>query len=187
VYGYDRLARKKEAVEHPALARATLSGLCDGKGVRLTEFFVDGARTASTFWLHRPEGRRLDSVFHAGDEVLVARGASIFTSIEHLVSVAKDWRQRGITFHLLDSVLSFSPDKAEVLIRTLEYFAAFKRTTRSEAIRLGMALRKQQGKRCGFHAGYGHRWKHGRRGRRKGFYWFPQRQPRCFSRFFQAI
>jgi DNA invertase Pin-like site-specific DNA recombinase len=157
VYGY-RLAREKEAVEHPALAHATFSGLCDGKGVRLTAFFVDDAWTASTFWLHRPEGRRLNSVLHAGDEVLVAHAASIFTSTEHLVSVARDWRQRGITLHLLDDpVLSFSPDKADALIRALEYFVAFKRTTRSEAIRLGMALRKQQGKRCGLHAGYGHR------------------------------
>jgi DNA invertase Pin-like site-specific DNA recombinase len=157
VYVY-HLARNKEAVEHPALARATLSGHCDGKGARLTEFFVDGAWTASTFWLHRPEGRRLDSVLHAGDEVLVARASSIFASTEHLASVAKDWRQRGITLHILDDpVLSFSPDKADALIRTLESFADFKRTTRSEAIRLGMALRKQQGKRCGLHAGYGHR------------------------------
>jgi DNA invertase Pin-like site-specific DNA recombinase len=163
VYGYHRLARKKSAVEQPTLAHTIFSGICDGKGNRLTEIFVDGAWTASTFWLHRPEGCRLDSVLHAGDEVLVARGASILTSIDHLVSVAKDWYQRGITLHILDSVLSFSPDKADFLIRTLESFAAFKRTTRSEAIRLGMALRKQQGKRCGLYAGYGHRWKHGMR------------------------
>jgi DNA invertase Pin-like site-specific DNA recombinase len=150
------------------IGKAPLEALqvyCQGQGFQLVEVFTDGHDSADTPWLDRPAGSQLANGLASGDTV-VADGRSIWTTADDLLSAVRDWNARGIILNALvssDAVLSTADSGGEAMERALQAFAELRRNFRSEATTLGMQEKKQRGEKYCRHAGYGYRWRNGRR------------------------
>jgi DNA invertase Pin-like site-specific DNA recombinase len=165
-YAYHLPSSTTPSLHQRNLICATAIAFCRCHDLDLHELFEDGAETADTPWLERPEGRRLASLVRAGDEVVVVRGGRTFTSYEDLAASVRNLWEKGVTLHVvgLDGkpILSTAEDGA-LVVQTLQQAAELEASSRSEAIRVGMLERKLQRRRHARYAGYGHKWQRGKR------------------------
>jgi DNA invertase Pin-like site-specific DNA recombinase len=147
----------------------------DQHGLQVAEVFMDTAEAAGIAWLDRPAGMQLARRLTPGSQVVVAAGFVIFTSIADLLEAVRELQRREVTLHVASvkahphqpvSSLSTAGTTGVLLENTLAAVLAMKRSSRSEAVTMGMQQRKAEGVRYCHFAGYGHKWE-GRRGQER--------------------
>lgn len=179
-----------------AAQRAALDNYCNSNGFTLYTIFVESAEfpSISIPWHERPAGRQLARQLKEGSHV-IASAASIFTTVTDLLSVVRDFNERGIVLHFsgfklkngLEIPLSTHGEASEALLIALLAMASLTANNRGEAVSEGMREKKRQGKKHCRHAGYGFLWRCGKREvhlkeqavmakivewREKGFSWY---------------
>jgi putative DNA-invertase from lambdoid prophage Rac len=125
------------------------------------DFFTDRAVSGGKAFCKRPSGKRLDALLVASDHVIVAKLDRGFRDTLDFLSTERDWRDRGITLHVLDLPFLSSDVPAYIgdMIRTvLAMFAQFERARIRQRTKDVMGWMKTRGLRHNQYAGMGFVW-----------------------------
>lgn len=151
--------------------RAALENHAQRNGFTLQAIFTDDADTARIAWFDRPGGRQLADQLCKGSHVIVADPAAICNKLSDLLGIILDFQARGITLHLLgltlkngsEISLSTSGELGEMILNVLRMMVSMAKNNRSENVSEALREKKRQGKKHSRYAGYGFRWRRGKR------------------------
>lgn len=101
----------------------------------------------------RPEGKRLNSLLKKGDVVICLRPDRMFASTLDMANTMKEWNERGVAVHFVETGLSSNDPSGQLLLTVLVAFSQFERAMIGARCREIRATLEQAGSYTGGRSG----------------------------------
>jgi len=136
--GYARVSTGDQnlSLQLDALEKAGCDKIYSDKG-------ISGAQ------VHRPSLNKAMSSLKEGDTLVVWRLDRLGRSIQHLIEVINDLKERGVDFKSLNESIDTTTAGGELLFHIMASLAQFERRLISERSKAGMVSAKRRGKHVG--------------------------------------